>query len=190
MSTTIPPFRTPAHRSTPAAAIEAYVRGKDGNRPHLLRAAFTETAHLTMRVHTSGISFPGGATGRPAIADLLVRRFNQTWENIYTLCIGYPPKDNVESFTCDWLVAMSAKEDGGARAGCGRYDWAFDHDTGLAHSLTITITAMESVACDVEEMTSWTAALPYPWCQAGAVKLGAPDTAALSEVLERLRPRY
>jgi hypothetical protein len=189
MPATILPFRTPAPRSTPAAAVEAYVRAKDGNRPHLLRAAFTDTANLMIRVHTSGIAFPGGAACRPAIADLLVRRFNQTWENIYTLCIGDPPEDNAESFTCDWLVAMSAKEDGGVRVGCGRYDWAFDSETGLAHSLTITITAMESVACDVERMTSWAAALPYPWCRAGAVKVGAPHSAALSDVLERLRPQ-
>ena len=102
-------------RASPADVIDAYVRAKDGNRPHLLRAAFTDTATLRMHVRTAGISFPPGAVGREAIAQLLVSRFNETWENIYTLCVGSPPRAGVTSFACGWLVAMSSKTDGDVR---------------------------------------------------------------------------
>ncbi len=172
----------------PAAAIEAYLRGKDGNRPHLLRAAFTDAARLVMQVNTTGIAFPAGAIGRAEIADVLVRRFNQAWENITTLCIGEPPAADAAAFTCDWFVAMSGKQDGGVRAGCGRYDWVFDRRSGLACSLTIVIDAMVSVPVDVDTMADWASALPYPWCGAPRLARGAPDVAALRAVLQRLHP--
>jgi hypothetical protein len=63
-----------------------------------------------------------------------------------------------------------------------------DYDTGQAHWLIITIAAMESVACNVEEMSCWAAALPYPWCDARAVEVGTPYSSALSDILGRLRP--
>ena len=176
----------PVPRASPAAAVEAYVRGKDGNRPHLLRGAFLETAQLTMRVRTAGISFPPGALGREAIAAMLVTRFSQVWENVYTLCIGPPPAHDARGWSCGWLVAMSGKDDGAVRAGCGRYDWTFDPSTGLARSLVITIEAMETVACSVDAMADWASALPYPWCDAARLAAGAPESRTLEAVLERL----
>ena len=180
MQTTTAPHRTAA------SVVEAYIRGKDGNRPHLMRAAFADDAQLTMRVRTAGISFPPGAIGRSAIADLLASRFNQSWENVYTLCMGEPPAAGATSLSCDWLVVMSAKSDGSVRAGCGRYDWSFRADTGLVRSLVITIDAMEAVACSFDEIGEWVAQLPYPWCDARRLASGAPDKGALRAVLARL----
>ncbi len=188
MSSTIAHPCMPAHRASPADVIDAYVRAKDGNRPHLLRAAFTDTASLRMHVRTAGISFPPGAVGRQAIAQLLVSRFNETWENIYTLCVGDAPPAGVMSFACGWLVAMSAKLDRQVRVGCGRYDWVFDPATGLARSLAITIDAMETTSWDVDAMTAWASALPYPWCGAHRLELGAPSAPALRAVLAQMRP--
>lgn len=185
-SSTVLPF-TPAHHASPADVIDAYVRAKDGNRPHLLRAAFVDNASLRMHVRTPGISFPPGAVGRQAIAELLVSRFNETWENIYTLCIGDPPAARVASFACGWLVAMSSKTDGDVRIGCGRYDWDFDAGTGLARSLVITIDAMETTSWGVDAMIDWASALPYPWCGSRRLESDAPCAPALRAVLARLR---
>ncbi len=188
MSSTIALPSMPAHRASPADVIEAYVRAKDGNRPHLLRAAFADTASLRMHVRTAGISFPPGAVGRQAIAEMLVSRFNETWENIYTLCVGDAPPAGVTSFSCGWLVAMSAKLDRQVRVGCGRYDWVFDPATGLARSLVITIDAMETTSWGVDAMIDWASALPYPWCGARRLGSGAPSAPALRAVLARMRP--
>ena len=182
------PHRVRADLPTPAAAVEAYIRAKDCNRPHLLREAFLDTAQLTMRVRTAGISFPPGALGRKAIADMLVVDFNQTWENVYTLCIGAPPAAGATAFSCDWLVAMSAKHDGSVRAGCGRYDWTFDATSGRARSLVITIDMMEALACSVDTLADWVSTLPYPWCEAHRLGPGAPPIRSLQAVLDRIRP--
>ena len=187
MPTTAPPVHAPASFTTPADAVTAYLRAKDGNRPHLLLAAFVDNAQLTMRVRTPGISFPPGALGREAIADMLVTNFNQTWENVYTLCLGTPPPRGSTRLSCGWLVVMSAKQDGSVRAGCGRYDWTFDLACGRARSLVITIDAMETVACDIGTMADWIAALPSPWCDLHRLAATAPPTLALRAVIDRLR---
>lgn len=44
-------------------AIENYIFGKDGNRPDLLRHAFSPDATLTMLVQTSTIQFPPTSRG-------------------------------------------------------------------------------------------------------------------------------
>ena len=179
---------TTAPNRTAASAVEAYIRGKDGNRPHLLRAAFTDDAQLTMRVRTAGISFPPGATGRDAIANLLASRFNQAWENVYMLCMCKPPAPGATSLSCGWLVAMSAKSDSSVRAGCGRYDWSFQADTGLARSLVITIDAMEVLDTGFQEVGEWVSRLPYPWCDPRRLASGAPQQPTLRAVLARLSP--
>ena len=91
---------------TPTESITGYIRAKDSNRPHLLDAVFAADATVQMHVQTDAISFPSSLQGRDAIADTLVRRFNQTYENIYTLCIGEPPEADAQIYSCDWFVAM------------------------------------------------------------------------------------
>lgn len=78
-------------------AIEHYIFGKDGNRPDLLRHAFSLDASLNVRVQTSTILFPPCVSGREAIAEVLVRSFSQQYENVYTFCFGDPPK-RLESY--------------------------------------------------------------------------------------------
>lgn len=172
----------------PADVIEAYVRAKDSNRPHLLRDAFDDGATLRMLVRTAGISFPPGAVGREAIAEMLVSRFNETWENVCTLCVGDAPPVGATSFSCGWLVAMSSRLDRQVRVGCGRYDWVFDPATGLARSLAITIDAMEATPWDVDAMVAWASALPYPWCDVQRLESGMPEVPALRAALARMRP--
>lgn len=174
----------PRRMKTPSAAITAYLHAKDGNRPHLLAQAFTDDALLQMTVHTGAISFPPVSRGREAVAELLVRRFGQSYENVYTFCLASPPEVNSEVFRCDWLVAMTEKDSRAVRVGCGRYDWCFSPPSCLAESLSITIETMQTLpAPHTDEVMDWVAGLPYPWCPAGTAQQGAPDIPQLAPVL-------
>ncbi|WP_019717036.1 hypothetical protein, partial [Pseudomonas syringae] len=103
--------------NTAQLSIRQYIKAKDGNRPHLLDQAFASDAVLDMVVHTGSISFPPHVEGIGPIGDVLVRRFGQTFENVYTFCIGLPPEPQARTFQCKWLVGMSDKSSGEARVG-------------------------------------------------------------------------
>lgn len=172
---------------TPAECIATYIRAKDGNRPHLLDTAFAADATLAMAVRTDAISFPPASHGRHAIADTLVRRFNQAYENVYTLCLGPPPEAGTQVFSCDWLVAMSQKQDGAVRVGCGRYDWSFTPAGHTVGALTITIEAMAVMPPDtLAPVMHWVSGLPYPWCPRAAPTQAAPRLPAVEPVLRYL----
>ena len=168
--------------------ITAYILAKDGNRPHLLDAAFTSDATLRMEVRTASIAFPPASTGRDAIAETLVRRFNQTYENVYTFCLGEPPASGVAAFRCGWLVAMSEKQGGSVRVGCGSYDWSFAVGGARASALTITIDAMETLPADaLAPVMLWVSRLRYPWCDRSALRDAAPTIPGVQHVLAMLR---
>jgi len=176
-----------AHRTSPmhkpSDSILAYLRAKDGNKPHLLAQAFTIDACLVMDVKTGAIAFPPVSTGREAIAQVLVRQFSQTYENIYTVCLSAPPANNALAFSCDWLVVMSEKSGGDIRAGCGRYDWNFACDSHLVNRLTITIRTMLTLPPHtLDNMTRWASALPYPWCPVEQAMQWAPKFQELTDI--------
>lgn len=158
----------------PADAIDAYLGAKDGNRPHLMAQAFAPEAVLTMLVKPDSIAFPPLTEGRAAIAEVLVRRFGQVYDNVYTICLAAPPRQPMAAFSCDWLVAMTEKSSGAVRVGCGRYDWRFATASGLVERLCITIEAMQTLEpAALDGVMRWIAALPYPWCGAGEALAGA-----------------
>lgn len=171
----------------PLDAIEAYIRAKDGNRPHLMDTAFAEDARLRMHLRTDAIAFPPEVHGRQAITQTLVRQFNQAWENVHTFCLGRPPVADAVEFSCDWLVVMSSKNDGSLRVGCGRYDWSFERVGRRVLALDITIEAMEVAACDIAPVMDWANAQPWPWCARSALRVGAPPQDELQAVLDRLQ---
>jgi hypothetical protein len=165
-------------------AIVSYIRAKDENRPHLARFAFADAAILNMVVKTDAISFPPDASGRDAITDVLVRGFGQTYENVRTFCLSSPPEREHTSFSCGWLVGMSAKENRIVRVGCGRYDWLFDAQSPhLAKKLTITIEVMQLLPADtLFPVMGWLDQLPYPWCSRQAASERVPALEALGPV--------
>jgi hypothetical protein len=170
---------------TPAQAIENYILSKDGNRPHLLRQAFASDATLHMQVKTGAISFPPDVQGRTAIGQVLVRQFGQSYENVYTFCLGAPPADEATSHQCKWLVGMSDKATGALRFGCGLYHWRFG--AGLTTHLEITIEQMLICpAAKLEPVMDWLQQLPYPWCPADQL-LSAPSISSIAAVLEYLK---
>jgi hypothetical protein len=171
-----------------ARAIEHYILAKDGNRPDLLRHSFTPQATLEMTVHTEAISFPSLVNGRAGIADVLVRRFGQIYENVYTFCLGEPPQADAGAYACKWLVGMSVKENGALRVGCGEYQWRFDAASGLVEHLSITIEQMQVCAADdLEALMNWLQRLDYPWCKAGEAVDNAPDILGITAVIDYLK---
>lgn len=164
--------------------ISAYIYAKDGNRPWLLRHAFTADAELAMVVNTDAIAFPASARGIDALADIVVRRFAREFENVYTFCLTVAPKLEAPRFSCDWLVGMSGKDGGEIRVGCGRSDWQFRAGNPyLAERLTITIELMPIFPPDrLEAIMTWLSASPYPWCPGPEATRHMPELPALAAI--------
>ena len=152
----------------PEALIRTYVCAKDENRPHLMPRAFAVDATLHMTVKSEAISFPARSEDVAAIADVLVRRFGQTYDNVYTFCLtNSPPAPGTTRYECDWLVGMSNKVDGNVRVGCGSYVWAFtlQEQGWCVQTLDIVIDAMEVLPPDTTQAVfdDWLGQLAYPW---------------------------
>ena len=174
-----------------AELLRDYIRAKDENRPHLIPKVFAANACLEMRVKTDSISFPAVSQGAATIADVLVRRFNQTYENIYTFYLDRPLAGEAMPpavFACDWLVGMSEKATGNVRVGCGRYEWVFQPEAPhRVERLAITIEAMQTLpAASLPHILHWLLALDYPWSSASAVRAFAPKLPLLEPVLDYL----
>ena len=182
-------MKTDGERPRSAAhAIATYIRAKDCNRPHLMEAAFAREATLEMIVKVEGMSFPPEARGIDELTHVLVSRFNQAFENIYTLCLAAPPDTLLPSFSCDWLVGMSEKGSREIRVGCGRYDWSFrPPGLVLVEKLRITIEGMQSLPPHAgPSVMAWLSKLPHPWCSAQAAVESMPRFEALRAVTEHI----
>ncbi len=171
--------------------LQDYIRAKDGNRPHLIPQVFAANACLEMRVKTDSITFPAVSQGAATIADVLVRRFNQTYENIYTFYLDRPSAEATTPpavFACDWLVGMSEKASGNVRVGCGRYDWVFQPEAPhRVERLAITIESMQTLPpARLPPILDWMLALDYPWTSADAVRTFAPAFKEIEPVLAYL----
>ena len=180
-----------AHNGLSANLLRDYIRAKDENRPHLIRRVFCDAACLEMCVKTESISFPAVSQGAATIADVLVRRFNQTYENIYTFYLDKPAAESANPpavFACDWLVGMSEKATGNVRVGCGRYEWVFEQDAPhRVERLAITIEAMQTLPPEcLPDILGWLLALDYPWSSARAVCASVPKIKLLEPVLRHL----
>ena len=175
--------------SSAQALIETYIRAKDENRPHRMAAAFAADAQLRMTVKTEAIAFPAATEGLAQISDVLVRRFGQRYDNVYTFCLGTPPAPDADAFTCAWLVGMSDKDSGGVR-GLRQLRLALRHGraspravAGDRHRGDGDPIAPEA-AHDV--LDGWLARLPYPWCGAAQARARAPALDGLAPVLQFL----
>ena len=176
--------------SNAETVLRTYVQAKDENRPHLLAGVFTPDATLEVRNKSSAIAFPAVTVGRDAIADVLVRNFAKSYENVYTFYMARPHAEATD-IACDWLVCMTEKDSGSVRVGCGRYDWMLQAKPhGLATRLVISIEAMQVLAPNqFEPVFAWVRSMDYPWTSADAVVRGAPQLPALAPVLDYLARR-
>jgi hypothetical protein len=169
--------------------VETYVHAKDENRPHLIADVFAADARLELNVRAGSIAFPPVSTGAVAITDVLVRQFAQVWENVYTFCLERPEKGSrAKTFSCPWLVAMTAKADGTVRVGSGRYDWRRQTRAPfLVDRLTITIDAMQALPAYAHRpVYGWISELPYPWCPAELARSTMPQVERLEPVATAL----
>ncbi len=144
--------------------LRNYFHAKDENRPHLLGHVFTKAAMLEVRNRTNTITFPSVTSGREAIADVLVRSFGQTYENVYSFYLRRPV-GQPSHFECPWIVAMTEKNARSVRVGCGSYAWEFETDPPkLARRLIIDIAEMQRLApSDARKTFAALAELTYPW---------------------------
>lgn len=165
--------------------IHTYIRAKDENRPHMLACAFTPDAVLEMDVRATTIDFPPITKGLASITDVL-RKFSQTYENIYTFCLAHPWLVAIEDphYSFDWMVGMSEKNSGDVYVGCGRYDWYRSDTSGLIAHFKITIEAMQVLPGEhLQSVLDWLAEIPYPWCTAGEIIKTAPGIEMLEPVI-------
>jgi hypothetical protein len=169
--------------ATPESVLSAYFRAKDGNRPHLLQRVFSPDAELIVHNASSNIAFPAVTRGRAAIAEVLVRSFSLSYENIYSFCLERPPAATRE-FTCAWLVGMSDRSSGSVRVGCGTYSWAFEQRAPhLADRLVIALEAMQVLPpSEFDRIFAWLGALDYPWSSPAAALQGIAGMGMLAPV--------
>lgn len=191
---TAPTMAERTHALEPAALIRTYIRAKDENRPHLMPRAFASDATLQMTVKSDAISFPARSEGLAAITDVLVRRFGQTYDNVYTFCLSDTlPAADADIYRCDWLVGMTEKQSGNVRVGCGSYLWTFTkaREDRRVQALEIVIEAMEVLPADAAPVIidSWLSQLSYPWSTTNRACEAAPALAALEPVLAYLGTR-
>lgn len=168
---------------TPEAVLRGYFHAKDENRPHLLEDVFASNAELVIRNRSANIAFPAFTQGRPAIAEVLVRTFSLSYENVYSFYLSRPTP-GVQEFTCPWLVGMSERSCGDVRVGCGIYDWAFEpHAPHMASRLAVTIEAMQVLPrTEFERTFAWLQTLNYPWSSPKAALSGIPGNEFLSPI--------
>jgi len=174
--------------SSTESVLRAYFHAKDENRPHHMARAFAPDAVLKMALRTQAIAFPPESHGLAAIADTLVRKFGQTYENVYTFYLSRPaPDTRLPDYQCDWIVGMTEKATGNVRVGCGRYDWKFQPEPYRATDLIITIETMATLsAVDMPAVFGWLLGLDYPWTNAARVVASAPPLEALAPVVHYL----
>lgn len=174
-------------RST-ESLLRDYFHAKDENRPIYMAQAFANDAVLKMALRTQAIAFPPESHGLAAITDTLVRKFGQTYDNVFTFYLSRPQADaTLPEYACDWVVGMTEKATGNVRVGCGRYDWVFQADPYRAKRLTITIESMVSLPPDnAPAVFGWLTSLDYPWTDARRVVAAAPPLEALAPVVHYL----
>lgn len=174
--------------SSTESVLRDYFHAKDENRPHFMARAFANHAVLKMALRTQAIAFPPESHGLAAITDTLVRKFGQTYENVYTFYLSRPAAGaRLPDYHCDWIVGMTEKATGAVRVGCGRYDWTFQPDPYRATDLTITIETMVTLpSVDAPAVFGWLLALDYPWTNAARVVASAPPLEALAPVVHYL----
>lgn len=172
----------------PGEQLTAYLRAEDKNRPYLLEDAFDGDAIVPTVVNTEATAIPDRLAGRDAIAEALVDRFGQTYENVRTLCLAMPPSGTDRQCSCDWLVAVSEKENRTVRVGCGHCDWRFgERPPHRVMQLTITIDVVQVLPSPwLDAAKQWMVRLPLAWCLASEAFRDAPQLEELAPVRSRV----
>ena len=165
--------------------IRNYIRGKDENKPYLLEDVFSSSSYLKISSKFGDVKLPSEAIGNTDIAEILGRSFSSVYENINTYCLTEQrPNENSNIYSCDWLVGMSDRSMSNVYVGCGRYDWQFSyHDRPVVSQLFVTVEQMITFPYShLDDIMTWLATVPYPWCAPSAATINMPELDALCPV--------
>ena len=175
--------------STYKRHIGRYIKAKDQNKPHLMGSVFTQNATLSMKVNSDNIAFPSATAGLNEITEVLIRGFNQSYENIYTLCLKDTWLQRDCEVSCRWLVAMTEKSSGLVRVGFGEYQWVFAKEgLNLVSQLTIVIEDMQLFPAQQQpEIMGCFENLSYPWAATADVLESMSEIAVLGEVCSKIQ---
>jgi len=170
------------------ALINRYLQAKDHNRPHLMAAVFSESAQLTMKVKSGEVVFPAATVGLNAITDVLVREFNQRFENIYSRVLRDSVQEENGVLSCRWLVVMSEKQQRLVCVGGGEYRWQFNDAKPLRVSrLGIQIEQMIRLQPTLSDaLMAWPQSLSDPWCDTFKALTNMPELPQLIPLREYL----
>ena len=80
----------PQPQPSTESVLRDYFHAKDENRPLYMARAFAPDAVLKMALRTQAIAFPPESHGLAAITDTLVRKFGQTYDNVFTFYLSRP----------------------------------------------------------------------------------------------------
>jgi len=168
--------------------ISRYIRAKDESKPHLMQSVFSENATLNMQVNSDNISFPADTAGINDITEVLIVKFNETYENIYTLCLTDTWQQHSNTVSCRWLVFMTEKHSGVTRVGFGLYDWSFEGEgLNLVGHLKIEIEEMQLFPQQLQpEILSCMDKVPYPWISTADALHSMSAVTVLNEVRRKI----
>lgn len=166
-----------------------YIKAKDESKPHLMASVFTTNATLSMKVESDNISFPSETAGLNDITEVLIGNFNQSYENIYTICLNDTWQQLSNTVNCRWLVAMTEKSSGLARVGFGEYHWVFEtQGLNLVSHLTIIIEDMQIYPAEQQaEIMGCFENLPYPWAATAEVLVAMSDVTVLGDIVSKIQ---
>lgn len=164
--------------------IDNYIKAKDTSKPVLMAKTFTDSAKLNMEVNSAIISFPSDVIGCEAITNTLVREFNNSYDNIYTVCLSDTVTEHESQLDCLWFVGMTEKNTGVVRVGFGRYQWCFtDESAPKVKQLTIVIEAMEILTADLQvSIVDWLDSIEYPWTGSDQLLSSMPEMEELTTI--------
>lgn len=161
-----------------------YICAKDKNRPHLMGEVFTSDAILEMKLKTQNISFPSQTFGLENITEVLVTKFSQSYEQVYTFCLTETINNSSQLFKSDWIVCMREKRSGEIRIGYGVYNWFFTkEEEPLVRHLTIQIEEMFTMEKEYSTLFfNWVEKLEYPLCSLEQLFKKSPKFRAIQSI--------
>jgi len=168
-----------------------YICAKDKNRPHLMDEVFTSNATLEMKLKTQNIFFPSRTLGIENITDVLVTKFSQSYEQVYTFCLIDTINNSSQILKSDWIVCMREKKSGDIRIGYGVYNWFFTKDEEpLVKHLTIQIEEMITMEKEYSTLFfNWVEKLDYPLCSLEQLFKKSPNFRAIKSIQKYFREK-
>ena len=144
-----------------------------------------------MKLKTQNISFPSSTMGLDDITEVLVTKFSQSYEQVYTFCLTDTINNSAEILKSDWIVCMREKVSGDIRIGYGVYNWFFTkEEEPLVKHLTIHIEEMITMEKEYSTLFfKWVKTLDYPLCSHERLFKKSPNFKAIKSIQKYFREK-